>query len=528
MKLVSLCKIFVLAMFISLCFFVTKIHAADELPPLISMDLQDASIKDVLKILSVQSGMNFIASEAVKDRKLTLYLEKVELREALDKIFKANNLSYEMNKDGNIIIVKDWGKPQLETETRVFYLKHATVSSSSLKEEEANTIRPGQDDSSNGSSSGSSSSASSSSSSSSGGQTTTGKWGVEDDAGITKVITKILSDQGSVIEDFRTNSLIVTDVPSKMVVIARVIASLDISVTQIMLEVEMLDVSKNVIDNMGIKYGQTPLSIAISGAQASLGFPYHSWAKVISNGTMGSIDINNGLNGTVPYKAQLDWLSTQTDTKYLARPRILTLNNETAEIKIVTNEAIGVKVTTSATGGATGTTVSEAERFETGVSLRVTPQVDSDSGEITMFIYPEVSEASTTPTTIDTGTGKPSTFYNPEIRSAKTTVRIKDGETVVIGGLIRNQSAEVITKLPVLGDIPLIGGLFRHKSQNPDKQRELLVFITPRIVKNGDSQISKAAADQKVILPLREQAVVTNMGRQQSIGNYLSNFERQR
>ena len=102
--------------------------------PEISMDLQDASVKDVLKILSIQSNLNFVASEGVKDRKLTLFMDKVPLKEAMDKIFTANNLSYDLDSNATVFIVKDLGRPQVETITEVFKLRHATISSSSIKE----------------------------------------------------------------------------------------------------------------------------------------------------------------------------------------------------------------------------------------------------------------------------------------------------------------------------------------------------------------------------------------------------------
>ncbi|MCX7661740.1 MAG: secretin and TonB N-terminal domain-containing protein, partial [Candidatus Omnitrophica bacterium] len=106
----------------------------------ISMDFKDASLKDILKIFSIQSGLNFIASEAVQDRRITLYLENVPIKDAMDKIFKANNLTYELDPNSGIFIVKDWGPPKIETVTKVFILKYATVSTSSLKEEMGSLI----------------------------------------------------------------------------------------------------------------------------------------------------------------------------------------------------------------------------------------------------------------------------------------------------------------------------------------------------------------------------------------------------
>ncbi|MDD2679836.1 MAG: secretin N-terminal domain-containing protein, partial [Candidatus Omnitrophica bacterium] len=450
---------------------------------LISMDLQDASLKDVLKLLSIQSNLNFIASEAVQERKMTLYMDKVPLQEAMDKIFKANNLSYELDAEASVFIVNDWGKPTTQTVTKIFYLKYATVSSSQLKEEMKNNI-----------SSNSTTTTTSSSSS-----TDSGKWKTASESGITDIIKKLLSKDGSVIEDFRTNSLTVTDIPSRMEVVTQVIASLDVPVPEVMLEVEMLDVSKSKVDTIGFKFGQTPLTIAITGSTASLGFPYHGWSKVF-NGGDGSISVNPTASA---YQMQLDFLRTQTDTKFLARPRILTLNNETAEIKITTDEAIGVSSVQQGTGTSSSTTVT-AERYETGVSLRVTPQIDLDTGEITMFIYPQVTEASTTKSSFAAGsdTTKTYTFVNPETRSTKSTVRVRDGETIVLGGLIRNQQTVTITKLPILGDVPLLGALFRHKNVSPGTERELLVFITPHIMKHAKSG---AVPVKKATLPLREQ-----------------------
>ncbi|MFA5096194.1 MAG: secretin N-terminal domain-containing protein [Candidatus Omnitrophota bacterium] len=488
----------------------------------ISMDLQDASLKDVLKMLSIQSGLNFIASEGVQDRTVTLYLDKVPLEEAMNKIFKANNLSYDLDKEASIFIVNDWGRPTTQTVTRVFYLKHATVSSSSLKEEMKNNMSSTGTTGSSGTSGGSSGSTSGSTSSAGSGSDS-GKWKVEEDTGITQVVKKLLSKDGSVIEDFRTNSLTVTDMPSRMEVISQVIASLDVPVPEVMLEVEILDVSKNVVDTIGFKFGQTPLSVAITGAQATAGFPFHSWGKAFSGG-YGSIDINNAATAGGAYKAQLDFLRTQTDTKFLARPRILTLNNETAEIKITTQEAIGVTAVQSGQG-TSSTTTTEAERYETGVLLRVTPQIDLEAGEIMMFIYPQVAEASTTSSSF-TSNGQTYTFLNPETRSTKSTVRIKDGETVVLGGLIRNQTNTTITKLPILGDIPVLGALFRHKDQSPGRERELLVFITPHIKKEVKAEPAAVPSPLKTrVLPLREQAKAIPLTRQQNISAYLNNFE---
>jgi len=518
--------------------FPFKLNANLELPfenpeVTISMDFQDAPLKDILKILSVQSGLNFISSEGVQERKITLYLDKVLIKEAMDKIFKANNLAYELSRDSNIFIVKDLGRPQIETLTQIFYLKYATVSSSSLKEEMAANIKASEQTAGGFASGGGSSTSSTSSSSSSGSSdsSTSGKWAIEEESGITKAVKKLISEYGSVIEDFRTNSLIVTDTPRRMAVISKTIAALDIPVPQVMLEVEMLDVSKNTVDKIGFDWtGASEWSIGIEGASRMTTFPMGNRAPQDGIGGLTSVlgatqkftpgDITFGSLELV-----FDFLRTQTDTKFLARPRLLTLNNETAEIRIATNEAIGVTQSSSGSGGATGEITAEAERSETGVLLRVTPQINVETGEVTMFIYPKVAQATASSITSNLGS-----FRDPEERSTKTLVRIRDGETVVIGGLIRDEVLNTETKLPFLGDIPFIGSLFRHKGGDNDKnqQRELLVFITPHIIKDSavKEKYASLSKDTKPLsFPEREQANVCSFDREAVISKSLNNFD---
>jgi len=494
----------------SLFFYATKLNAASEiaalsdpnLEPKISLDFQDARLKDLLKVFSIQSGLNFIASEALQDRLITLYLDNVPMQQAMDKIFKANNLTYELDKEANIFIVKDWGKTGIETITRVFYLKHATVSTSSIKEEQSNNKGA--------------SSTSTTSSSSSGTTGSQGKWKVETDSGITSSVKKLLSNVGSVIEDFRTNSLIVTDAPNRMKVIAEVIASLDIEVPQIMLEVEMIDVNKNALDKLGIKY-QNDLTTAlftavITGAKISTGFPIpNDLVKGVTTATSTLTPGSVAFGGTT---TTFDFIKQNSDAKVLARPKIMTLNNETAEIKITTNEVIGLITTQEGTGDSAANRTTTAERTETGVSLRVTPQINLETGEITMFIFPSVKDA-----TASTFIG----YKDPEERSTKSVVRINDGETVVIGGLIRHDRSQTDTKLPILGDLPFIGGAFRHKNKDKDRERELLVFITPHIISSKQIKLKEV---KKIDLPIREQNAASGLSRSYMVNSAMNSFEK--
>ena len=513
-----------------------------DVEPLISMDFQDANLKDVLKVFSIQAGMNFLASEGVNDRKLTLYMDKVPLNRAMDKLFSANNLSYVLDSEANIFVVKDWGKPTTETITKVYYLKYATVSVSSIKEEMSNLLESPTTTFTTGEG-GAGTTSTAGGTTGGGNYSSKGKWAAEDEAGITYAVKKLLSSSGSVIEDYRTNSLVVTDTPMRMEVISQVIASLDVATPQALLEVEMLDVSKAVVDQLGVnwpttlayltlpgskatsfpfgtKLGTSPQGMSIDPAPGQFGGPGGGWDFPAMGAAHFMPSIFTFLGTTLTF----DYLRTRTDSKYLARPRIMTLNNETAEIRIATNESIGVTQSEVSTGG-TGTTTAQAERSETGVILRITPQINVEAGEITMFVYPKVA------TTIQgnqfTVAGASYQYRDPEERSTKQVIKIKDGETIVIGGLIRNQSTEVEKKLPILGDLPLIGAAFRHKSKTPNEERELLVFITPHILKDGKiTGLAKVPVRQAPV-PQREQSTASAMNnRQSAINRYISTYEK--
>ncbi len=471
---------------------------------LVTLDFQDANLNDVLKVLSVQSGMNFIASNTLKDKKMTMFLDKVSVSQALDNIFQANGLTYDADQKANIYVVKDAVKPVVEMAARVFFLKYASVSNSALEEEKANYP-------------------SGTSFSDSAGTTASGSSNSASKKGITIAVEKLLSINGKVVEDFRTNSLVVSDLPNYMEKIAATIAALDVPTAQVMLEVEMLDVSKNAIDRMGIKFTDTMTAsmfgAIVTGAKISSGLPipenFYQEKNFAKTFTPGNLDFSQ-----TNWKVYFDFIKQNADGKILARPRILTLNNETAEIKITTDEAIGTISLQQGQGTAASTTTS-AERVETGVSLRVTPQIIQETGEITMFILPSVKDAAIS--TFNT------TFKDPEERATRSVVRVKDGETVIIGGLIRKDRSETITKVPFLGDIPLLGKMFTHRYKDKDKERELLVFITPRLVKDN-KKVELAKVKKSVNLPVREQtaALAVHNPRQQLINEYLDQLEQKK
>jgi type II secretory pathway component GspD/PulD (secretin) len=141
-----------------------------------------------------------------------------------------------------------------------------------------------------------------------------------------------------------------------------------------------------------------------------------------------------------------------------------------------------------------------------------------------MFIVPSVKDTSTS-SFLNSGT---TYFKDPEERSTRTTVRIKDGETVIIGGLIRNDSSETTKKVPFLGDIPVLGALFRHKNKDRDRERELLIFITPHIIKESPIELAKTnnLPEKNLLLEREQQPSESLIERKQSINTSLSKFER--
>lgn len=445
----------------------------------ITLDLKDASLRDVLKMLSVQSGLNFISSEAVADRRITLFLDNVMLKSAMDKIFSVNNLTYELDKESNIFIVKDWGAPSLELDTRVYFLKYVAVTNSRI-----------------GTAS----------------------------AGMRDALGSVISTLGKIIEDPATNSIIITDMPSKFPIIEKVIANLDVSVPQVMIEVEILDVDKSDVDTLGLKFSGTDW-LTYSGPSFGAVYPFSG--ATLAKGLLGDTGSTRAAWNMSNLTVALDFLQTRTSTKFLARPKIFVLNNETAELKLSADEAIGSETVTT-DSGSTATTTTAAERAETGVSLKVTPQISMATGEITMTLEPQVKEA-VSGLSIGEQTTK-----DVEERSFKSTIRIKDGETVILGGLIRKKSALTSTNVPFFSDIPILGMFFRHKDDGPRKDREILVFITPRIIRNTPQpapapQPAAASVVKKSIIPKiigeREQDPFVDIKRKEVVSQVLRGYE---
>ncbi|MFH1853983.1 MAG: secretin N-terminal domain-containing protein [Candidatus Omnitrophota bacterium] len=404
---------------------------------MISMDFQDANLKTVLKIFSQQAGLNFVANQNVQDRKITIYFENVRVEDALNHIMNANNLVYEQESGSNIFIVKESGKADIETITKIYELKYAQLSPPPT--EKSNETTQAQEPE------------------------------------ILTVMKGLISKNGSIVADKRSNSLIIRDVPSQFAIIEDVLARLDVRTAQVMIEAEIIETTTSVADKLGVNWSGTWATL--TGPVLNSNWPVngplldHSTDYIKTAGSMALSEMT----------ATLSAILSNADTRILARPKVLTLNNETATIELTAETAVASVTTTAASEGTSTSTSGSAERITTGITLNVTPQINKD-GYITMHIEPTVIVPVIS--RFFSGSGSDAKFVDPQTRSAKTTVMVRDGETVIIGGLISREDTYLFEKIPLLGNLPFFGAAFRYKTTD-ESDKELLIFITPHIIKEA-------------------------------------------
>ena len=276
-----------------------------------------------------------------------------------------------------------------------------------------------------------------------------------------------------VIADKDTNSLLIVATPGDYDVIESALRKLDVIRRQVLVEVMLAEVTLTDDLSFGIDWFLTARNNT-SGTMSTLGaLPVTGSPSAFSNtGTVGAfspgLQLINLSAGQI--RAVLRTLGTDDRVKILASPQVMVLDNEKAEIKV--GDRISVQ-TQSQTGVSTGTGVLNSYQYlETGILLAVTPRINS-GGLVTLEVNQEVSEVGTTPT------GNP----NPNIstRNAKTSVVVASGESIALGGLIREKRTFDSTGIPLLSKIPVIGAAFGTQSYNRTRT-ELLLVITPKIV----------------------------------------------
>jgi MSHA biogenesis protein MshL len=199
----------------------------------------------------------------------------------------------------------------------------------------------------------------------------------------------------------------------------------------------------------------------------------------------GRLQIGN--SATDSLSATLTYLQSVGQTKVLSSPRITAINKEPARILIGTREAF--VTTTTTTGQTTSTTAENVTFVDVGISLEVTPIINDD-GYVTMKIKPEVSNVART---LITPTANEIPIVDTTL--AETTIMVKDGTTIIIGGLRKDEKVKTVRKVPVIGSIPILGALFRSTDEDMEKI-ELVVFITPYIV-TGDTTFTDRQIQDK-------------------------------
>jgi type IV pilus assembly protein PilQ len=313
--------------------------------------------------------------------------------------------------------------------------------------------------------------------------------------------------------DKYTNSLIITDSLDGIAAAERLLSDLDVRPKQVMIEVKLVEVSLSKDFNIGVEWDYFSVDTGkalgkegstVIGAIPSLpstivnprtGQGLDDNALTFNGGGGAGGSVGAGGRGTGVFlpatnvfgaftygrvvndymlNATLTAAASRGKAKVLSDPKISALNGEKASIDITTNVPF---VTSETVQGATPTTTEKVSYTVTGIKLAVEPTINSD-GSITMKVAPEVSQ----PSTVSASAGSTGAIAT-DSRKASTIVHVQDGETFVIGGLISDSESENIAKVPLLGDIPIIGWLFKKKSTVRNRT-ELLIFVTSKIVNN--------------------------------------------
>jgi type IV pilus assembly protein PilQ len=416
----------------------------------VTLDFREADIKNVLKVLAYKSGVNIISGPEVVGL-VNIQLKNVPWQKALDVILSTYGYSYEQK--GVVIMV-----------TTIENLKKRRDDAKVLAEQEPLST-----------------------------ETFLLNFSKAED--IVKTLDKMRTARGSINFDQRTNSVIVTDIQSNLMLFREVMKKLDAVTPQILIEARIIETGLNNQETLGIKWPSSmtatatfpvrthtfPWSTDPTGTNANKYLPAQHWVNPADFGDLVAADpattaMTFGTLSATSLSMTLSMLQSRANTNVLSNPRIVTLDNQLATIE-VGNKYPLPKYAYSDTQDKL--TISGWEYIEYGLTFKVTPHING-KGVITLDVEPQImDESGTVP--FDFGGGSPT--YVPVLtkETAKTNVMIRDGETLVIAGLIKDKKTKVTTKVPVLGSIPFLGRLFSHKDDVVTKT-ELVIFITPHII----------------------------------------------
>ncbi|MBI2400838.1 MAG: hypothetical protein HYV23_07275 [Deltaproteobacteria bacterium] len=398
----------------------------DEETRLFSIEVRDAEISDVLRALAQQSGLNIILGQGVEG-KVSLSFKDIPFRDAMEMVIKANGFMYTVQN--NIMWVGR--KVDLTDEMRVEIVR-------------LNNADPGT---------------------------------------AAQQLKGIISETGSAFADQRTNSVIVRDLPRNIDQAKRLLTALDTQTAQVTIEARIVEATDNFTRHLGVRWGATYTSGNDSIGGSSL-LPGTTGAGrnfavnlPAANPTSGLGIVLGSLSNKLFLDLELTAAETRGDLKIVSSPRISAVNNMPATIhsgltfRVKLSQAIvaGTGTTTTTTTGDLG----GLEEIKTGIDLTVTPKISEDG-----YVLLNINTTKSDPDFSRTIDGIPGVAE----KSASTFVLVKDGDTVVIGGLYCTLNSEQKNAVPFLSKVPVLGALFRSNLKD-NQHEELLVFITPKIVK---------------------------------------------
>jgi type IV pilus assembly protein PilQ len=290
--------------------------------------------------------------------------------------------------------------------------------------------------------------------------------------------TSLLTDRGSVAVDERTNTLLVKDTAETLENVHRLVDVLDIPIKQVLIESRMVTVSDTVAQDLGVRWGITDLqgnkgtsgtlegaSSLVSGTTPSLDDRLNvNLPAGANNAASIAFNVSKLADGTI-LDLELSALEQENKGEIIASPRITTSNQKSAYIE----QGVEIPYVESASSGAA------TVRFKKAVlSLRVTPQITPDNKVILDLEITQDSKGEV----VTTPLGEAVSINTQKVG---TQVLVNNGETIVLGGIYQQQLINSVNKVPVLGDIPVLGALFRNTSDS-NERHELLIFVTPKIV----------------------------------------------
>lgn len=427
----------------------------------LSLNFQNIEIRSLLEVIAEFTEFNVVTSDSVQGE-LTLRLQDVPWDQALDIILEAKGLG--VKKSGNVLWVapkeelRAKEKAELEAKKEIQGLEALETRSFQLNYTKAVELLKAIKEASSG-----------------GGGEEGGK-------------ASLLSGRGSAIAAARTNQLIVTDIPSRLEAVAELITTLDVPIRQVMIEariVEAVDTfGKSIGVRLGAQLGQTGVGVA-DGYRVGVGTSYSgvnaSSAGGVDSGTFVNLP-GQGQNGYSPatlgislfnaaanrfLMLELSALESDGLGRVVSSPRVITAD----QTKAVIEQGTELPYQTATASGATAIAFREAN-----LKLEVTPQITPE-GDVILDV--DVSKDSVGRATI--------AGFAIDTKHVQTQVLVENGGTVVIGGIFEITEREDETKVPFLGDLPAVGNLFKTKTRSNSK-RELLVFLTPKILKNKRSR----------------------------------------